>query len=228
MIHRVLRLTDTPVRAIMVPRPSILALAIDTPPDDVLRLAAGYGHTRIPVYRGSIDDTVGVVTIKDLLRCAAEARTPVLAQLLHDPAFVPEVARGADVLRTFQRRGVNLAMVVDEYGRVVGLLTVEDLLEDIVGDLREEREPAGAGTLSRLPDGSYIIDGMVTVRDLRDRTGLDVPESPQYQTVAGLVLRALETMPQPGTAVRAGGHTWTIMEMSGPRVAKVRFLPGTA
>jgi putative hemolysin len=222
LIHRVLRLTDTPVRAIMVPRPSILALGIDTPPGDVLRLAADCGHTRIPVYRGSIDDTVGVVTIKDLLRCAAEHRLPALAELLHDPVFVPEVARAADVLRTFQRHGLNLAMVVDEYGRVVGLLTVEDLAEDIVGDLREEREPPGPGSVSRLADGSYIIDGMTTVRDLGDRVGLDVPESLHYQTVAGLLLHELKTMPRPGMTVRVGGYVWTIVEMSGPRVAKVR------
>lgn len=228
LIHRVLRLTDTPVRALMVPRPSILGLSIDTPPDEVLRLAVGFGRARIPVYRGSIDDTAGVVTIKDLLRCVAEGRPPVLAELLHDPVYVPEAARAADVLKSFQRHGLNLAMVVDEYGRVVGVLTVEDLIEDIVGDLREEWETAGPASVSRLADGSYIIDGMTTVRDLRDRVNLDVPESTHYQTVAGLLLHELKTMPRPGMTVRVAGSVWTIVEMSGPRIAKVRVEPVAA
>jgi putative hemolysin len=225
LIHRVLRLTDTAVRAIMVPRPSILALEVDTPPAEVLRLAAGFGRTRIPVYRGSIDDTVGVVTIKDLLRGAAEGRAPALRELLHEPIYVPEVARAADVLQSFQRHGLNLAMVVDEYGRVVGLLTMEDLLEDIVGDIREERELPGPASVSRLPDGSYIIDGMTTIRDLRDRVGLQVPESSHYQTVAGLLLHELRTMPRAGEGVRVAGQRWTIVEMSGPRIARVRVEP---
>jgi putative hemolysin len=110
----------------------------------------------------------------------------------------------------------------------VGLLTVEDLLEDIVGDIREEREPAGSAVASRLPDGSYIIDGIMTIRDLRDRVGLDVPESFQYQTVAGLLLHELRTIPRPGITVRVAGHAWTIVEMQGPRIARVRVEPAPA
>lgn len=160
--------------------------------------------------------------IKDLLRCAAEGRPPVLAQLLHPPLFVPENARTSEVLRAFQQQHKNLATVVDEYGRTVGLVTVEDLLEEIVGELREEREPHGLPYLSRLEDGAYLIDGRATIHDLRLQAGLPLEESTEYQTIAGFLLRALQTLPQPGVSVSAHGFVWTVVGMEGPRIAKVK------
>jgi putative hemolysin len=225
LVHRVFQFTDTPVRAVMVPRPRILALDLDTPPDEVLTRAVAYGRTRLPVVRGSLDDPVGVVVIKDLLRCAAEGTPPILAQLLHPPLFVPESAHTSEVLRTFQQQHKNLAMVVDEYGRTLGLVTVEDLLEEIVGELREEREPRGVPYLSRLPDGAYLIDGTASIHDLRRQAGLPLEESPEYQTIAGFLLHALKTVPQPGTAVTAHGFVWTVVDMEGARIVKVKAEP---
>lgn len=222
MMQRVLRFTDTPVRSIMVPRPRIQGLDIATPPGEVLTRAAAFGHTRVPVFRDVVDDTVGVVVIKDLLRCAAAGRPPLLAELLHAPLYVPETARVTDVLGNFQRHGLNMAMVVDEYGRVVGLVTTEDLLEEIVGDIREEREHRALPGVRRLPDGTYLIDGTVTVHDLRERMGFLIEESPDYQTIAGFLLHRLQTIPLPGITVTAGGFTWTVMDMDGPRIMKVK------
>jgi putative hemolysin len=222
LVLRVFQATDTPIRAVMVPRPKILALDLDTAPGEVLARAVAFGHTRFPVVRGSLDDTVGVVVIKDLLRCAAEGKPPVLAQLLHTPLFVPESARTSEVLREFQRQHRNLAIVVDEYGRTAGLVTTEDLLEEIVGELREEREPRGLPYLSRLPDGSYLIDGTATIHDLRTQAGLPLEESSEYQTLAGLLLHTLNTVPQPGASVSAHGFTWTVADMDGPRIVKVK------
>ena len=147
LVHRVFQFTDTAVRHVMVPRPNIQALDFRTPPAEILRRAAELGHTRLPVHRGTLEETVGVVVIKDLFRCAAEGITPVLEQLLHAPIFVPEATQVSDMLRTFQRSRLHLALVVDEYGHVVGLVTTEDLLEEIVGEIRDEGEqpPAGIG-----------------------------------------------------------------------------------
>ena len=143
LVHRILQFTDTPVRAVMGPRPKILALEFDTPPDEVLAQAAATGRTRLPVIRGSVDDTVGVIVIKDLLRAVAAHQPPRLADLLHPVQCVTETARVPVVLQALQRQHQNLAMVVDEYGRTSGLVTTEDLLEEIVGELRDEREPTG-------------------------------------------------------------------------------------
>lgn len=225
MMQRALRFTDTPVRSIMVPRPRILGLDIATPPGEVLARAAAFGHTRIPVFRDVVDDTVGVVVIKDLLRCAAAGQPTILAELLHAPLYVPETARISDVLGSFQRHGLNMAMVVDEYGRVVGLVTTEDLIEEIVGDIREERERQALPGVRRLPGGAYLIDGTVTVHDLRERMEVRIEESPDYQTIAGFLLHRLEAIPLPGMAVAAGGFTWTVEDMDGPRIMKVKAEP---
>jgi putative hemolysin len=174
------------------------------------------------VYRGTLEETVGVVVIKDLFRCAAEGTAPALERLLHPPIFVPEVAEVSDVLRLFQRSRLHLALVVDEYGQVVGLVTTEDLLEEIVGEIRDETEPARLESVTRLPDGSSIIDGTATIRDLREQAGLPIEDSPDYQTIAGFVLHRLGTVPRPGATLTAAGHRFTVLDMEGPRIMKVK------
>ena len=225
LVNRVFQFADTPVRLVMVPRPNILGLDIETPPAEVLRRAARLGHTRLPVFRGSIEDARGVVVIKDLFRCAALAQPVNLERLMHPPLFVPESAPVSAVLRQFQSSRVQLALVVDEYGQVAGLVTTEDLLEEIVGEIRDERESSHLQSVSRLPDGSYMIDGTATIRDLREQVGLPLEESPDYQTVAGFLLHRLGAVPRPGTMVAVGGYRWTIVEMDGPRIMKARAEP---
>ena len=222
LVNRVFQFTDTPVRLVMVPRPNILGLDVEMPPDQVLKRAAEIGHTRLPVYRGSIEGTIGVVVIKDLFRYAALGEPVNLERLMHPPLFVPETAPVSEVLRQFQRNRLQLALVVDEYGQVAGLVTTEDLLEEIVGEIRDERESLRLSSVSRLPDGSYMIDGTATIRDLREQVGLPLEESPDYQTIAGFLLQRLGVVPRPGTTMEANGQRWTIMEMDGPRIMKVR------
>jgi putative hemolysin len=222
LVRRVFQFADTPVRMVMVPRPNILGLDIETPPDQVPKRAAELGHARLPVYRGSIEDTIGVVVIKDLFACAALGQPADLERLMHPPLFVPETAPVSEVLRQFQRHRLQLALVVDEYGQVAGLVTTEDLLEEIVGEIRDERESPRLQSVSRLPDGSYMIDGTATIRDLREQVGLPLEESPDYQTIAGFLLQRLGTVPPPGTTASASAYRWTVVEMEGPRIMKVR------
>jgi len=222
LLNRVFQFTDTPVKLVMVPRPNILGLDVATPADEVLKRAAQLGHTRLPVYRGSIEDPVGVVVIKDLFRCAALGAPVQLERLLHPPLFVPETAPVSEVLRQFQRSRLQLALVVDEYGQIAGLVTAEDLLEEIVGEIRDELENPRLASVSHLADGSYMIDGTATIRDLREHVGLALDESPDYQTIAGLLLQRLGTVPRPGATASAGGYRFTVVEMEGPRIMKVR------
>lgn len=227
LVHRVFQFADTPVRLVMVPRPNILGLDIKTPVDEIPRRAAEQGHTRLPVYRGSIEDTIGVVVIRDLFRCTALGQPVSLERLMHPPHFVPETAPVSEVLRQLQRHRFQLALVVDEYGQIAGLVTTEDLLEEIVGEIRDERESLRLQSVSRLPDGSYMIDATATIRDLREQVGLPLDESPDYQTIAGLLLHRLGAVPRQGTTTDAGGYRWTIAEMDGPRIMKVRAEPET-
>ncbi len=140
LVHSVFEFTDTTAREIMVPRMNIVGLDVQTPPSQVLARAAELGHSRLPVYRDSIENPLGVVTIRDLFSVVARGEAPALPNLLHPPHFIPEVARISTVLREFQRTRQYLALVVEEYGAVVGLVTLEDALEEIVGEIREEGE----------------------------------------------------------------------------------------
>jgi putative hemolysin len=222
LVQRVFQFADTPVRLVMVPRPNIVGLDVETPPDQILRRAAEQGHARLPVYRGSIEGTIGVVVIKDLFRCTALGQPVSLERLMHPPLFVPETAPVSEALRDLQRHRFQLALVVDEYGQIAGLVTTEDLVEEIVGEIRDERESPRLESVTRLSDGSYMIDGTATVRDLREQVGLPLEDSPDYQTIAGLLLHRLGAVPRQGATASAGGYRWTIAEMDGPRIMKVR------
>jgi putative hemolysin len=222
LVHKVFDFTDTRVSAVMTPRPDVLGLDVDTPPEEVLPRAAEIGHSRIPVYRRSIDDPVGVIVLKDLVRVVARGEPPIPAALVHPPLFVPETAPVTVLLREFQRSHQSLALVVDEYGAVVGIVTIEDVLEEIVGEIREEHEPA-TGVLTRLADGIYVTDGDAPIREVAAALGLTALDAAGYQTVAGLLLHALGRIPTPGTALALAGYRWTVLEMEGPRITRVRI-----
>jgi len=224
LVHNAFEFADTTVREIMVPRMHIVGLDVETPLDDLVRRAAEVGHSRIPVYRESIEHAVGVITVRDVLRVVAHGDAVALPTLLRPVTFIPEAARISAVLREFQRTRQYLALVVDEYGAVVGLVTLEDVLEEIVGEIREEGE-AISSFIVRLADGTYLVDGIAPVRQLRDRFSIPVPESPDYTTAAGFVTHRLGAIPSAGVAVSHAGHRWTVIETDGPRITRLRIEP---
>lgn len=224
LVHNVFEFADTTVREVLVPRSKIRSLDIRTPPSQLVQRAAEIGHSRIPVYRESIENMAGVLFIKDLLQALAEGRTLSLSELLRPALFVPESVRISRLLAEFQRSHRNLAIVVDEHGSVAGLVTLEDILEEIVGEIRDEREPM-TPLAARSPEGALIVEGAIAIRDLRDQTGITIPESDDYVTVAGLIMHVLQSVPAAGASVVTGGHRWTVVEMEGPRIAKVKVEP---
>ncbi len=224
LVHNAFEFADTTVREIMVPRMSILGLDIATPSDQVLARMAEIGHSRVPVYRASIEDVLGVVTVRDTFRVVARGEPVVLQSLIRPPQFIPEAARISTALREFQRTRQYLAIVVDEYGGVVGLVTLEDVLEEIVGEIREEGETVRP-LVTRLPDGSFLVDGVAPIREVRERTGIPLPDSPEYTTAAGFVMSLLREIPRAGASVVHGGHRWTAVEVDGHRVRKLKVEP---
>jgi putative hemolysin len=223
LVHKVFEFGDTTVREIMVPRLQIQGIdTTTTPADDVVRRVAEIGHSRIPVYQGSIERVIGIVLIKDVLRIVAQSNPPSLPDLMRPPLFIPETSKISALLREFQRRQQNLAIVVDEYGSVVGLVTVEDVIEEIVGDIREEGERERP-RIERLPDGSVLVDGATPVAELREALGIAIPESGDYTTAAGFVIDRLGSIPAAGASLTASGYRWTVLETDGPRVAKVKL-----
>ena len=222
LIEGVFEFTDTAAREVMVPRVRIQALEVGTPPDEVTRRLVDIGHARVPVYRGDLDHVVGVLYFKDVLRVVIENQPWTVRSLLHPPLYVPETVQISRVLRTLQQRHLNMAIVVDEHGGVAGLITIEDLLEQLVGDLPDETQPEANAAVARLPDGALVVQGNTPLWDLREHYDLPVEEAPDYQTLAGMLLTRLGHIPQGGESITEHGYTFTVVDMHGPRIARIK------
>jgi putative hemolysin len=222
LIEGVFEFTDTAAREVMVPRVRIQALEVSTPPEEVTRRLVDIGHMRVPVYRGDLDHIVGVLYFKDVLRVVIENQPWTVSSLLHAPLYVPETVQISRVLRTLQQRHLNMAIVVDEHGGVAGLITIEDLLEQLVGDLPDETQPEANAAVARLPDGALVVQGNTPLWDLREHYDLPVEEAADYQTLAGMLLTRLGHIPQGGESIAEYGYTFTVVDMHGPRIARIK------
>jgi putative hemolysin len=228
LIHSVFEFTETSVKEVMIPRPQIDAIELETPVAEVLKFVVETGYSRYPVYHKSLDDICGVLHYKDLLRLQLENREVSLKTITHPAYFVPETMQVSQLLKELQRRRTSMAIVVDEHGGVDGLVTMEDLLEEIVGEIHDEYETAEK-PVERLRDGSLIIDASLNIKDLRDEHGLPFPESPTYETLAGFMLDQLQRMPKAGDIIIYQGKKLTIVDMDGRRLARIKVeeLPAT-
>jgi CBS domain containing-hemolysin-like protein len=224
MLEGVFDLEDTSVREIMVPRPDVVALSADIPLRDLVSVAAAGHYTRYPVYDSETPDRVlGAVHVKDVLR-AVESEGRIEANvtakdLMREVLIVPENRRIDDILADFQRQEIQMAIVIDEWGSFEGLITIEDIIEEIVGEIRDEfdeEEPA----VRKLGNGAYAVDGRIPIQVVNDALGADF-ESEDFETIGGLVLGHLGRPPEVGDEVRANGHVLRVDDIDGPRVAQV-------
>jgi len=222
LIAGVFEFTDTAAREVMVPRVRIQALDVTTPPDEIVRRLTDIGHSRVPVYEGDLDHIVGVLYFKDVMRALGEGQAWDVQSLLRPPLYVPEMVQISRVLRMLQQRRLNMAIVVDEHGGVAGLVTTEDLLEQLVGEIRDEGEPEADVLVTTLPDGAMVAQGSAPLWELRERYALPLEESVQYHTLAGLLLARLEHIPQGGETIVEQGYSFTVVDMDGPRIARVK------
>jgi putative hemolysin len=222
---RALAFRELTAADVMVPRNRIVALPLDAPQEELKRLLLEEGRSRMPVHSGTLDDIVGYAMAKDLAAMAWDRHLIVLADLLRPVRFVPETARAVQVLRDMQRDRQQLAVVVDEHGGVSGLLTLEDLVEELVGDiLGEAEDPHDA--IRQEPSGAAVVRGDVPVRDLNRALGLALPEGEDYTTVAGLCVSLAGAVPERGTRLRlAGGTLLEVLEASPRVVRRVRITP---
>jgi CBS domain containing-hemolysin-like protein len=221
MIDKIFDLGETAVREIMVPLVDVAALPEDASPDDVIRLIQERGFSRIPVYADRELNMVGVVTAMDLLRRGAAASD--LKSLMRPATYAPETKRIDELLPEMQKGRVQLAVVVDEYGGAVGIVTIEDIVEQIVGEIQDEHDRTPA-TVERLPDGSYRVAGRERVEDLNDALDWNLPTG-DFETVAGLVLATVHRLPQVGERFQVGRHTFTVLEADERRILTVRITP---
>ncbi len=222
LIHSVFDFVDTPVRAVMVPRTEIHAVDIASESDDILRNFVESGFSRLPVYEDELDEILGIAYNKDLLR-AMQAGEPIdLRAMLHPPFFVPSSLPISQLLKDLQRRRMALALVVNEYGEVEGLASLEDIIEEIVGEIRDEYDSEERGPVERLPDGSMVVSGSALLKELQSDYDLPFEESVDYHTLAGFVLAKLKRIPRGGEKIETDGHRLTIADMEGRRIIKIR------
>jgi putative hemolysin len=222
IIHSVFEFTDTPVRKVMVPRPRLFALDADTPPGEVGSLIVESGFSRIPVYERSIDNVVGVVYVKDALRLLEKRQPVVIRKILHPVHLVPETKKVGELLKELQKRRSHMAVVVDEHGSVSGLVTLEDLLEQIVGEIQDEYDWEERA-VERMRDGSMVVDGSMPASELREGYAIPLPESGDFETVAGYMLEQLGSVPKGGEAVSVGDWRLTVVDVERNRISKVKI-----
>lgn len=221
LIHGVFAFSETPVRKVMVPRPKIFSLDAGTPPDEVAHLIIESGFSRIPAFDGSIDNVVGLAYVKDVLRLLEKRQPVVLRKILHPVLFVPETKKVGELLKELQKRRTHMALVIDEHGSVTGLVTLEDLLEEIVGEIQDEYDWEER-PVERLRDGSLVVEGTVSAAELREGFQVPIPESEEFQTVAGFMLERLGSVPKGGEVVPFGDYRLTVVDVEKNRISKVK------
>jgi putative hemolysin len=227
MVQGVFRLGDRRIGALMTPRTDIVWLDLDDPPEELRRCILETVHSWLPVGRGDLDDLVGVARAKDLLVPLLTGQSEALEALIRPPVVVPESLPALGVLERFRQAGLHLALVVDEYGGVQGLVTPIDLLEALVGDLPDAGMPAEPAAVRR-DDGSWLVDGMLPADELKALLpigALPGEGTGVYQTVSGLVMQQLGRIPSTGNHFAWGGFRFEVVDMDGHRVDKVLVTP---
>lgn len=225
LIRNVLGLRHIVAWDVMVPRADIVALDIATTLPELVARMVEVAHSRIPVYRGTLDDVVGIVHIKDVLARLNSEQPAVLSELVREVLFVAPTIRALDLLHEMRMERQHLALVVDEFGGIDGLITIEDLVEEIVGDIIDEHDVEEAEHITMQPDGSAIADARTTIEELEERFGpvLDPEQREEVDTLAGLIFGVAGRIARPGEIIRhGGGLEFEIIEADPRRLKSVR------
>ena len=225
MVEHVFRLGDLRAGALMTPRTEIVWLDIDDSPEETRSKIADSGHSRFPVGQGSLDNILGIVQIKDMLGRNMAGKPPDLKASLRRPLFVPESTHAMKVLELFKQSGIHVSLVVDEYGSVQGLVTLKDILEEIVGDIPSVEELEQPLAVQR-EDGSWLLDGMLLVDDFKEIFGIkELPGEGIYQTLGGFVLMHMGRIPAVGNHFEWSGLRFEVVDMDKNRIDKVLVMP---
>jgi CBS domain containing-hemolysin-like protein len=221
LIHRVFEFSDTLVREAMVPRPQMAALSADCTLEDINQAFQQHRYSRLPVYRDSLDNVIGFIHSKDLIPFLLRPQDFKLEYVLQPPMYVVDTARLEDVLRQMQRKKTHFGFVVDEHGGIEGIITLEDLLEEIVGDISDEHDEEVNEQITQVNERIYNLDGALAVRDLNRRLKTSLPESEGYTTVGGYLMSVAGHVLQPGEVIEAEGLRFIVEKVERRRLLKV-------
>jgi magnesium and cobalt exporter, CNNM family len=219
IVEDVLDVGDRQLREVMLPRTEVDFLDAAMHVDKAVRECRDKPHSRYPVVRGSVDDVVGFVHVRDLFDPAVATRSARVSDLSRDVQLFPATKRVLPALSEMRSAGNHLAIVVDEYGGTAGIVTLEDLVEELIGDIRDEYDAVG-GETRRLIGGSFEVEGLLNLEDFEDEVGFELPDGP-YETVAGFVVAVLGRLPEVGDAILADHHRLEVLELDGRRIARV-------
>ncbi len=222
MIRGIVELSEKSVKEVIVPRIDVVFIALGTPLDELLKTVTERGHSRYPVYEETIDNVVGVLYVKDLLRNFLKDRNVDIAAIIRKPYFVPESKRLDSLLREFKRRKVHIAVVVDEYGGVSGIVCLEDIIEEIVGDIQDEFDDETEDILP-IGEGVFICDARVSIDDLNEAAGLGLPDE-DFDTLGGFVFDLFGKIPVKYEKTSYEGIDFIIQEMDGHKIMKVKIV----
>ena len=224
LIESIIEFGDTVAREVMVPRPDMVIVANTATITDALNLGIAHGFSRLPVSGSDEDDIVGLAFTKDLMRAEREGRgdLPVL-DLARDVTFIPENKPVARLMREMQDSKFHIAIVADEYGDIAGLVTLEDCLEELVGEIVDEYD-AEEHDIERFDDGTLLVDGGLNIGDVADELGIDIPNE-DFDSVGGFVFSELERVPEPGDAIDFEGFAFVVESVEGRRIRRVRITP---
>jgi len=222
LIESIFAFTDMTVREIMVPRTDVVALDVETPNEKIIQTVIEKGYTRMPVYQDNLDNVLGELYAKDLIALMEHGDLIVMHDVLRPAYFVPETKQISELMREFQSKKLHLAIVVDEFGGTAGIVTMEDILEEIVGEIHDEYDEPSLGVDAQ-PDGSHLVSAMHPIPDVNEALGIDIPEDEAYDTLGGYVGKLFGRIPEVNDRKRANGVEFTVTKKARKRILQVRI-----
>ena len=216
MIHSIFQFTDTPVKKAMTPRTDIVAIEISTPREKLLQFVAEEGYSRLPVFKGDLDHIVGIIHTKDIINLLLNAELVILEDILRSPYFVPETKKVRELLSDFQRKQIHMAIVLDEYGGTAGLITLEDIIEEIVGEIQDEYD-AEREEILRLDERHSVVSARIRPEKFNVTFGASLPTE-GYETLGGFLIDHLGRIPSAEEQITYGGFAFTVKEKRGHRL----------
>jgi CBS domain containing-hemolysin-like protein len=224
LIHQIFEFSETIVREAMIPRTEVIAVPHTASPEEIAGVFRQYGFSRLPVFRDSLDDIVGVIHSKEVMQYLLNRpKLFRIERVMMKPLYVVDTARLEDVLRQMQKSKTHFAFVVDEHGGIEGIITLEDLLEEIVGDISDEHDEEVEEQIQENGDGSFVLDGGIAVRDVNRHFGLNLPVSEGYTTIAGFLMDEAGQILTEGEQVKFNGHIFSVEKVDKRRILKVRM-----
>ena len=222
-IDNIFDFTHTSVREVMVPRTRVVAFDLSLPKEEILNGVLDNMYSRYPVYLGTIEETVGFIHGKDLLGRMVREPDFDIRSIVRPPFFVPEGKKVSELLKEMQKTRVHMAFVVDEYGGISGIVTTEDLLEELVGEIEDEHDVGEPSTVQVLADGSFLVDALISISDLEDLLEMELGDDLPYDTLAGLILDRIGRFPEQGERIALGAYTLTCVEVTHTAISQVKI-----